>query len=773
MDRESSASGANVPEAELRKDREFSEHGTNWRVYLDNYDLLEKVVDSDVVTLEGTRAAGILALRHEYEKWGVPRNLKKSVERSRRCELQGATIDGQEGVAFPLEAKLVKYFSMALDLCQQVKATQKQWQVVCGGLVYISMFRRPLLGALNQVWQHILAFDRLRRRSLVTPPECKLELLRFLGLIPLARLDFRLDMHEMVTCSDASQLGGGFCASERLTPLGGMVSQGALRGQVPESAGDLMVFSIGLFDGIGALRVALDVLGITVAGHVSVECNPSAQRVVESHYPGVEVVQSVQEIDQDMVRRWACHFSQCSMVVIGAGPPCQGVSGLNSDRKGALRDERSCLFKEVPRVRHLVQQAFPWCPVNVMMESVSSMDAADRRAMSEGYEGEPLYCDAGTMTWCHRPRLYWISWEVEPGEGAELDSTGEIITLKLVGHQDITEVIRAGWHKEEEDRAFPTFTTSRPRPKAGRKPAGIHQCTLEELERWHNDDFRFPPYQYKQSNCLRNGAGEFRLPDVSERELMLGFPLHYTAMCLPKSQRKGTAYNDTRLTLLGNSWSVPVVAWILGQLFSWLGWIGAKSPQDILDACRPGTHPFVRGRLARLPLNPSRKVSDADPYTLACKLGNLVSIKGEDILLSTPTTQVAKFHRLRASVPAKMWKWGVIAGWKWRHGSEHINSLELRAVLTTLRWRIEKQKQVGCRMVHLVDSLVCLHALSRGRSSSRKLRRTMARVNALVLAGNVQVVWAYVHTDDNPADRPSRWGQRVRTKYRNAKKTTS
>ncbi|CAL1171295.1 unnamed protein product, partial [Cladocopium goreaui] len=127
LDRESSASGANVPEAELRKDREFSEHGTNWRVYLDNYDLLEKVVDSDVVTLEGTRAAGILALRHEYEKWGVPRNLKKSVERSRRCELQGATIDGQEGVAFPREAKLVKYFSMALDLCQQVKATQKQW----------------------------------------------------------------------------------------------------------------------------------------------------------------------------------------------------------------------------------------------------------------------------------------------------------------------------------------------------------------------------------------------------------------------------------------------------------------------------------------------------------------------------------------------------------------------------------------------------------------------------------------------------------------------
>ena len=46
----------------------------------------------------------------------------------------------------------------------------------------------------------------------------------------------------------------------------------------------------------------------------------------------------------------------------------------------------------------------------------------------------------------------------------------------------------------------------------------------------------------------------------------------------------------------------------------------------------------------------------------------------------------------------------------------------------------------------------------------------MARVNALVLAGNVQAVWAYVHTDDNPSDRPSRWGQRVKSKFRNVKK---
>ena len=73
--------------------------------------------------------------------------------------MQGVTVDGIQGVAYPRESKLVKYFSLALSLCGQKFATQKQWQVVCGGLVYFSMFRRPLLGSLNSVWSHIESYN--------------------------------------------------------------------------------------------------------------------------------------------------------------------------------------------------------------------------------------------------------------------------------------------------------------------------------------------------------------------------------------------------------------------------------------------------------------------------------------------------------------------------------------------------------------------------------------------------------------------------------------
>lgn len=364
-----------------------------------------------------------------------------------------------------------------------------------------------------------------------------------------------------------------------------------------------------------------------------------------------------------------------------------------------------------------------------------------------------------------------MSWEVATSQDAKVTPAehGEVAKLELSGSQECTSVLRPGWVKVDPTRSLPTFTTSRPQVTPGRKPAGIRQCATDELLRWSQDLHRFPPYQYRDQHCVQNAAGELRIPDTAERELMLGFPLNYTQVCLPKNQRKGDSYNDARLTLLGNSWSVPVVAWLLSQLFGRLGFIPLLTPQEVLDALLPGKSCTAQGRLVRLPLQHPRDLTEDVSSELAFKLGNLISIKGEDILLTTPTTQLIKHHRLRATVPAKLWRWSVVTGWKWTLGREHINSLELRAILTALRWRVEHKHHLNTRVIHMTDSLVCLHSLTRGRSSSRKLRRTMSRINALILASNLQPVWAYVHTDQNPADKPSRWGRRVKTKYRNAK----
>ena len=760
----------NRPEAELRKDKPFTRADPCWRVYLDNYDLLEKVQATEMVEVAGSEAVAVTALRQEYQVWSVPRNMKKSVSRAPVAEVQGAEVNGIQGVAHPREVKLLRYVAATLHLCGSAAVTQRQMQVVCGGLVYISMFRRPLLGCLNRVWTFIEEFNTSTVRWLPLPVECKLEMSRFIAMLPLAHLNFRLPMHPMVTCSDASTSGGGICGSQGLTPFGVMASQGVLRGDLPAPNREFRVLSIGLFDGLGALRVALDLLGIEVLGHVSVEKSDAASRVVEHHFPGTIHVKDVTLVDDFLVKQWSAQFSQASLIILGAGPPCQGVSGLNCDRRGALRDARSVLFKHVSRIKALIRVHFPWCPVHVLMESVSSMDEEDRDHMSQDFGDEPLLCDAGTMTWCSRPRYYWTTWDLPEGPGVDLfyDAAKKVQTLKLAAFQHLDDVCKEGWMKVDITRPFPTFTTSRPRKSPGRKPAGLQQCLHQELLRWSQDDYRFPPYQYAGRNCLVSKRGEVRLPSIEEKEVLMGFPLGYTASCSKKSSRKSQECLDARHTLVGNSWSVPVVAWLLGQLCHRLGLCEPHTPQMVVDKLLPQNNAYLQSRLLRLPLRPLRGASTKDAETeLATKLGGLVSLKGEDLMITSSTSEQVRFHRLRASVPSRLWKWRIIVGWRWRGNKEHINSLELRAILTTLQWRICHQHHRHTRFLHLTDSLVCLHSLSRGRSSARKLRRTLSRINALLLVSSCQAIWGYVHTDQNPADKPSRWGSRLRTKFRN------
>ena len=148
--------------------------------------------------------------------------------------------------------------------------------------------------------------------------------------------------------------------------------------------------------------------------------------------------------------------------------------------------------------------------------------------------------------------------------------------------------------------------------------------------------------------------------------------------------------------------------------------------------------------------------------TLVKKLAGISSLKGEDLMVQATTEVPLRYQRLRLSIPSKLWRWRIVTGWKWTGDSEHINVLEARAAFTTMRWRAEQLRQLDVRCVHLVDSMVVLHCLTRGRSSSRKMRRTVMRIGSLLLATGIQPLWGYVSTHQNPADKPSRWATKKR-----------
>eukprot|EP00438_Fugacium_kawagutii_P009601 Skav222519 [mRNA] locus=scaffold2265:359570:365510:- [translate_table: standard] len=755
------------PQQEMRKDRIFSNAEHLHRIYLDNFDTLHKMDRRTADLVAGKPSAAVLALRQEYQHIGIPINEKKSVSQSTLAEVQGALVDGETGIAMPKPEKVLKYVQLSLLLLHQHRCSQRQIQVVAGGLVYMATFRRSTMGALNSIWTFVEEFNKHPAVvHLEIPGLVKLELCRFLALLPLARLSFRYEPSPVVTASDASTQGGGVTVSSGLTNAGQIAACCSLRGDVVEPNDSCSILTIGLFDGIGALRVAADSAGLPVCGHISIESNKAASRVLESKFPATKFYDDVTTIDQDIVKQWACAYTMAAVVVIGAGPPCQGVSGLNSERRGALRDHRSNLFVHVPRIRDLVKQEFKWAQVHYLAESVQSMDEEDRWYMSNSFRDQPWSIDASGVSLARRPRLYWCSWEIHATQGAVVtpplsDEIHDMGKVEFQAELHVEDYITPGWTRGSEAK-LPTFTTSRPRPFPGRKPAGIDTLDAEEYNQWVQDDHRFPPYQYQRGHQVWRGS-EHRLVNVEEREVIMGFPRHFTLACLPKSQQGSVAHNNLRLSLIGNSWNITVITWLLSQLGAVLGVSPSLSAQECVERTRPGTKGDLPTFLSRPRLgHVTKKVIPGNEQVLVRKLTNMISIKGEDLLVSANTEENLKYHRLRASLPSNLWRWRIVSGWKWKGDREHINVLELRAVLCAMKWRIIKGQAQGQKMVHLTDSLVCLHSLTRGRTSSKKLRRTLARINSLLLLSNNVGVWAYVHTSLNPADAPSREHHRKR-----------
>ena len=130
------------------------------------------------------------------------------------------------------------------------------------------------------------------------------------------------------------------------------------------------------------------------------------------------------------------------------------------------------------------------------------------------------------------------------------------------------------------------------------------------------------------------------------------------------------------------------------------------------------------------------------------------------MLLTSRTDSPPKSYRFRTSLPANCGSGkqfvGGVGGIRTEVPNTLASYIELRAAYTRLKWQILKHQTSHRQVLHLLDSMVSLQVLNKGRSSSHKLRRLTKRFACLLLASGISLVLAYTDTQQNPADRPSR-----------------
>ena len=213
--------------------------------------------------------------------------------------------------------------------------------------------------------------------------------------------------------------------------------------------------------------------------------------------------------------------------------------------------------------------------------------------------------------------------QLHPSAG---EGWSKFIEVELQAHVEEREFLEPGWQLKEGGR-LATFTTSRPSAKPGRKPAGLRHCDEASRARWKADWHRYPPYQYKPEFCVHHHSTQaVRVASVAEREVILGFPLHYTQHCMSKQHRHGDLYEDTRKTLLGNSWSVPVVAILMKSLFERRGIVDPWTVQQVVDNLTPGKGSGLQMILQRPPLRRLIKNHEGED-NLATRMAGLVKCR--------------------------------------------------------------------------------------------------------------------------------------------------
>ena len=573
--------GAGLGKAtEMRRDRPIPLSATQetggWvSYYLDDFDVPEIVPRGMWKSMQGTYSPDHLAQRAAYERSGVRISLDKSHVREPTVERMGAQIDGWLGLlGTPLQKKLECAYFFLWSLRDDV-VHHKVILMILGRLVRCFEFRRPLMSVLNKVWPK----DRKRVARPFSEKQLH-ELVYAMCLLPIAICNLRTPVSGLVSCSDASERGGGLCASAGLTEEGERLLKNFLdqgeedREQVrfrpagsvePRRSCGAKILVVSLFDGVAAMLVALARLDCSVVGFASSEIDKSCKRLVRTRWPGVIELGDVTKITSANIEHLAASIGyKLDFVLVGAGSPCQDLSALRAGRKG-LEGDKSSLFFEVPRIIKLLKDAFS-VPVEFFVENVASMPDADVVTFSEVLETRPVHIDAKYFTHCRRPRLFWASWAVIPQDNEEIVKKphyDEWIFPDCQKGVDTWLTPGCSWEPGQQ-ALLPTFTRPQRRKKPPYKPAGLETASVEAKQRWTADNFFVQVYNYEKENMIITPDHELRLPTLAEKEKLMGFDEGY----ISRSFGPKTSASEKELVggqMIGNTFCVYSVMMLLHE----------------------------------------------------------------------------------------------------------------------------------------------------------------------------------------------------------------
>ena len=725
-----------------------------WHIYLDNFFAGEKCAVGESAE-EASRLHD--AAEAAWNATGVLSSAKKKVAGAETVDELGARFGGDAQYLGVSGERLIKVIQTTAVVLSKVSVPKKWLQVVAGRWIHVLQFRRSGMSTLHLLWKWI-GGKRLGAKKLVKARE---ELLMLMLGAPLFHTFLGASVSGITTCSDASGQGGAVGSSEKLTEEGKdfVCSQRMAEESGPQEIPELLVLS--LFNGVGGAFRCYDVLGVQPGVLISCEIDASANRVVFRRWPHAKHIDDVRSIDEAMIRRWLFEFPLVTLIHLWAGFPCVDLSSVKFGRKN-LKGSESSLFFEITRILRILRQVFGReVKVSFFVENVASMDKEAMDEISQHLGVVPYRVQCSEAVPISRPRLCWTDEEFSPMPGLKLKDKGRYQEIAVEArYPQVWQWLREDsmWPGQESGAIFPTCMKNIKRSRPPPAPAGLDRADYDTRCRWTSDDFRYPPYQYKAEYVIYTKNGSWRLLEASERELLHGYGWEHTSVCWSASKIKQdkAGYESCRCSQIGDSFSIYSFV-----IFPWMA-LRKMLPQFDYSHLteRMGLSPgYTNNVLLKCPLRRKLRYGgnsnlDFNPQDLARVMLGKVNHTGSDVRVSTGAVMCPRAYP-RQSANASWWEWQGVFSTKWLR-SEHINALEMRAILLALQWRTTHLQETECRMVHLTDSYVSMSIIFKGRTSSDQLLGILRRISAICFSFGIFPVLVHVESTENPTDAASR-----------------
>ncbi len=721
--------------------------------YLDDNGMGEVFDVKDAMLYEGIPSAYQLAMREVFEDFGVARSTKKAVVRCFELLSRGARLDGRLGRATPSPDKLLRFIGLCWYLFSCEYMYWADIASVGGQAVFLYQFRRCAFVALVSIWDVI--YENVPRQA--RWGRVAMDLLSTLCLTPLLFLDFRLKVSDTVSCSDASEQGGGVTASRALTKEGSEFVARQLAGISNIATGRWAL--VESFAGIGSGRLAAHRLGLKPALYVAIEKEESLVQLVQYHWPEAVVYRDVRTVCADDFVGLGSGLGHLQLVVHIGGSPCPGLCRWNPFHEGAQHEASVSLLQHMRRVTTCLREAFPHAVVEEAEENVASMSLEDLTDVSDFMGVRPYCFDSGDLRPQRRRRFFWASWGVQAREEVRLVEKDHYTRVELLpaSRPPLASYLDEGWAPHELfDGVCPTLT----RPCAVAVPRfhtpGDNTASTKTLAAWRADQHRRPPINYEDRfKLVRTRGGQERYRNTGELERLAGFDREYTLPLWKTSLRKQNpeGFRDARESGLGNAYDPDIVAFLLAEL-AWSHGL-LRAPLSVEQ--------LVHRRVRLLPTPGTSLLAEVDEAS-GRPAGPLGIETMTSWILAQQSARGGEVRNLKAAphakgrwqeVNARWFRWRTVLSvpWKW---PEAINVAEARAHDLAVRLRARVRGLQRQRFVHLMDSQVNLACVAKGRTGSYRIRHVQRRAAATLLATGLHEVVAYVRSDRNPADRASR-----------------